>query len=245
MEVLRQRAQGLDPISDHKAAKHRRRAAAANKHDSSFAAAARAYIEEHAKPKVRGWRELARLLGLDPDTDDLEPVVNGLCARWGDRDIRFVDAHDVWSVVDEARRVSTPGIEPRRVGSSEARARALHAALSAFFGWAARHRRVDANPCAGIHRPPAPKARERVLTSAETVAFWKATDKLSRPFGAVLKLLLLTGARLTEVSELKWSELTEDRAGNSLAGVADQESPAPYHSAGGAGARNSCHPAED
>jgi integrase len=207
-EIHRQRAQGGDPVADHKAHKHRRRLESAQRAANSFTAAVKAYVEEHARPKVRGWRELARLLGLDPDS--LDPVEGGLAARWADRDLKSIDGHDIWAVVDEARRVGTPGIEPRHDSPSESRARALHGALSACFGWLLRHRRITINPCIGIFRPPAPKARDRVLTNVEVAKFWKATDAVNGAFGAALKLLVLTGQRLNEVACLRWDELSED-----------------------------------
>jgi hypothetical protein len=65
-EVHRQRALGTDPIADHKARRHRARVAIEERKASSFAATVRNYIEEHAKPKTRNWRETARLLGFIP-----------------------------------------------------------------------------------------------------------------------------------------------------------------------------------
>ncbi len=191
---------------------------------------ARQYVEEHAKPKVRGWRELARNLGLDPDDEDLASIPGGLAGRWADRDARSIDGHDVHAVVDEARRIGTPGIQPRRDGASEARARALHAALSACFGWGLRHRRVDANPCAGVWRPRPPAARDRVLTNAEIAKFWKAADTINGAFGAVLKLLLLTGQRLSEIAELKWDELSENGSEIRLPGTRTKNHSATHRS---------------
>src|SRR5260370_2116144 len=165
-QVHRERARGADPVAEHKVRRERSRAQVANRGASSFAALARQYVEEHAMPKVRGWRELARDLGLDPDSEDLSLIPGGLAQRWADRDARSIDGHDVHAAVDEARRIGTPGIAPRRDGASESRAPALHAPLSACFGWLLRHRKIDANPCAGVWRPRAPAARDRGLTRA-------------------------------------------------------------------------------
>ena len=49
-------------------------------------------------------------------------------------------------------------------------------------------------------------ARKRILNDAELRAAWQATDKLTYPYGPLLKLLMLTGARRSEVSEAAWSE---------------------------------------
>ncbi|MET4493528.1 site-specific integrase [Bradyrhizobium sp. LA7.1] len=66
-------------------------------------------------------------------------------------------------------------------------------------------------PCAGVHRPETPKARDRVLSDAEILEFWTAVDAEPTVFAAPLKLLLLTGCRLNEVSGLRLAELSGDQ----------------------------------
>ena len=194
-----------DPIAAHKARKHRQRAELIHRGNNTFAAAARAYVEEHAKPKQRRWPETARLLGMQPNS--LEPIAGGLAGRWYEKPVGEIDGHDIWCAVDEARRQGVPGLKARTKGSSEARARALHAALSALFTWLQRQQRVTSNPCAGLHRPEAPRPRERTLSNDEMRLFWQACDAVGEPFGAIFKLLLLTGARLNEIAGMRRSEL--------------------------------------
>jgi integrase len=217
-DVHRKRAMGRDVISDHAAAKHRRRTEAGEGAANRFAALVPKFIIEHAKPKTRRWRDTARLLGLRYRKDGGEPeeVPGGLVQRWGDRPVRKIDGHDIWTVVDETRCLGAPGLERRSDGLTDSNARAMHSALSAFCGWLVKHRRVEANPCTGVHRPDAPKARDRVLTPAEIVTLWHACDKVGEPFGQLLKLLLLTGCRLNEVAAMRLGELSEDRATWSL-----------------------------
>jgi hypothetical protein len=93
-QVHRSRAQGADVVAVHKVRRQRSRAEIADRGASSFVAVARQYVEEHARPKVRGWRELSRNLGLDPDAD-LEPISGGVAQRWADRDARSIDGHDI------------------------------------------------------------------------------------------------------------------------------------------------------
>jgi integrase len=52
------------------------------------------------------------------------------------------------------------------------------------------------------------KARERTLTNDELRAVWKAAEATPGPFGALVKFLLLTGARRTEASDMTWSEIS-------------------------------------
>src|SRR5262249_28509780 len=155
--------------------------------------AAKDYITEYAKPHVRRWEATANALGIDAD---LNVKRGGLAQRWGDRSVKDIDAHDLFAVIEEARKFGIPGIRVIHDRPAEGRSRTLFAALSQLFGWLLRHRRIDANPMASLTPPRPPKARDRVLTDAEINAFWAATATLTEPCGSVLRLLLLTGCRL-------------------------------------------------
>jgi len=220
-DLHRQRALGRDVIADHRAAKHRKRTEIENRDANTYTAAVRSYVREHAQPRTRNWRATAQLLGLSYDNGD-EPTTTkgGLSERWADRPVASIDEHDIWSVIDEARRVGVPGIAVRNGGLSEARARALFVALSSLFSWLRRHRRVTANPCAGVPRPANAKARDRVLSADEIRWLWQACEMVDapralnapRPFAPLLRLLLLTGARVDEAAGMTRSELSDDGA---------------------------------
>ena len=79
-----------------------------------------------------------------------------------------------------------------------------------MFGWLLDHRKIDTNPCVGVRKPDAARARERVLSDAEIVKFWNACDQITEPFGRLFRLLLLTGCRLNEVARMRRSELSGD-----------------------------------
>jgi integrase len=51
------------------------------------------------------------------------------------------------------------------------------------------------------------RSRTRVLTDDEIQKIWKAAEDAG-PFGRAVQLLLLTGARRTEVTHMRWSELS-------------------------------------
>lgn len=55
--------------------------------------------------------------------------------------------------------------------------------------------------------PAAVEARERALSDTELRLVWQAAGGLGWPFGPIIRLLILTGQRLREVAELRWSEL--------------------------------------
>jgi integrase len=199
-EVNRQRALGEDVVAQRLRDKAEREAVAAN----TFTAAARDFISDHSMQKVRGWREQAKLLGLDAELNEIR---GGLSERWRDKPISTIDGHDIHRVIEEVRRRGVPGMGRHNDGVSEARARHMFSCLSRMSSWLVEQRRIESNPCAGVKRPDTPRARERVLTDGEVVKFWRATDRLGPPFGSVLRLLLVTGQRLNEVAGLRWSEV--------------------------------------
>jgi integrase len=209
MDVHRQRARGVDVIAVH----HREKLERAVRGGNDFAQATVDYVTQYAMRKTRQWPNTARLLGLRPVVDDgVEIIPKGLADRWRDRPVGEIDGDDIHGIIDETRERGVPGLERRAKGPREARALVMFAALSGLFGWLIARRRVVQNPCAGVHRPAPPPARDRVLTNAEIGTFWRATDAERKELGALLKLLLLTGARLNEVTGMRRAELSDDGA---------------------------------
>jgi integrase len=86
----------------------------------------------------------------------------------------------------------------------------------ACYRWAASRGTVAVNPFVGIQVAPTNK-RERVLEDDEIVALWRATEGPG-PFNAIVRVLLLTGQRLSEVAEMPWAELSPDRSTWTLPG---------------------------
>ena len=89
--------------------------------------------------------------------------------------------------------------------------RNLFAVLRRLFRWAVSEGVIDTSPIMGMEPPPLPAKRDRVLSDAELKLAWQASDKLGYPFGPFVRLLIITGQRLEEVSGLEWSEL--DKSG--------------------------------
>jgi integrase len=81
--------------------------------------------------------------------------------------------------------------------------------LSKLFNWLVGRDVIPASPVAGVERPHDEQARDRILTDAELAALWRACEG-DAPYGPALQLLVLTGARLAETSEMRRSELFFD-----------------------------------
>src|SRR5262249_27920666 len=167
---------------------------------------------QYAMRETRGPEETARLLGLRIVGDKLEVVPKGLVDRWRDRVITEITGDDIFALIEECRERGVPGMEVRNDDPSDNRALGMFARVSKLFGWLLSKRRIKTNPCIGIARPKAPSARDRTLKPKEIVMFWQAAATEPTAFSAALKLLLLTGQRLSEVTDMRRSELSEDGA---------------------------------
>jgi integrase len=99
-------------------------------------------------------------------------------------------------------------ISRRNGQTAAARARA---AISALFSWAMSAGLAETNPTIGTEKPKAPPERTRVLSDAELLLLWQATEEPT-PFNQIVRLLLTEGQRRTEVGGMCHSELDLDRA---------------------------------
>jgi integrase len=206
-DLHRQKAMGRDIAAEAVAAKRRKKHARADLAANSFGTAVVDYVA-HAKTRQKSWVSCAIALGIDAD---LKVIPGGLADRWGNRPVASIDGHDIFTIVEDVRHRGIPGRARRAEGTTDALAQVFHARLSSLFSWLQSRRRIETNPVAGVIAPEgSAEARDRVLTDAEVVKLWAATEKVGEPFGSIYKLLLLTGCRLAEVAEMRWAELSED-----------------------------------
>jgi integrase len=59
---------------------------------------------------------------------------------------------------------------------------------------------------------PEPQPQHRALSDAELASVWRAAEGLGYPFGAFFRLLILTGKRRGEITNLQWCEINFDAA---------------------------------
>jgi integrase len=79
------------------------------------------------------------------------------------------------------------------------------AALSALFAWAIGEGLTDTNPVVGTNKATEEVARDRVLTGDELSLIWRVAGE--GDYGAIVRLLILTGQRREEVGGTLWSEI--------------------------------------
>ena len=159
---------------------------------NSFGAAAERYIKREVPGLKRG--------------KETESVIRReLLPEWRDVPIADIRKRDAIRLIDAVLDRGTPSAAFR-----------LHETIKRLFSWALDRDDIEADPMAGLKPPFRKVPRQRVLSDDEIRDVWAAAEDYSYPYGAAVKMLLLTGQRLREVSEMSWAEIDLDAAEWSL-----------------------------
>lgn len=141
------------------------------------------FIEDHAKAKNRSWAETDRQFNAY-----VLPAI-------GERSLSEVTGDDLRKLV---RAIKRPTMANR-----------LHATLSKWSAWCADRERklMPENPYSGFDKPHKESSRDRVLSDEELASLWTAATTQGGHFGKIVRLLILTGQRRSEVTEIVRSEI--------------------------------------
>jgi len=141
-----------------------------------------------------------------PDWRDREAIVrNEVIGAWRDRPVADVTLKDAAQLL---MAIKLGGKAGRR--AAPVRANRVCAVVKLFFRWCVSQDYIQASPMVALERPTRERRRDRVLSHAEIRAFWRACERAGAPFGAIGKLLLLTGQRREEIGGLRWAEISLD-----------------------------------
>ena len=146
------------------------------------------FLVRYLQPQLRTWQEYDRRIRAD-----VLPFV-------GKRDIRQVQKADIIKIIDGITDRDAPVLANRVLQYT-----------SKFFKWCIGRGYIEQNPASNIPKPAKEKSRERVLSLAEAQAIYQAAECLGPVTCAFVRLLMLTGQRRSEISELEWGELQSDR----------------------------------
>jgi integrase len=120
--------------------------------------------------------------------------------KWGGRPITEISADDIKRII-------------RKSVEEGARYQAFHhfALIRRLFNWAigTDDYGIQVNPCDRLNSGDLigeRHARDRVLTDDELRALWRAAERMGYPYGALYRLLALTGLRIGEACGAHWSE---------------------------------------
>ena len=112
----------------------------------------------------------------------------------GNKGMHQIAKPDIRVVTSKAR--STPATE-----------RNLYGVLRRMFTFAVDEGDIQISPMMGMKPPSKPASRDRVLEDYELALVWNASHALGKPFGPLVRLLILTAARRDEVAGIDWTEL--------------------------------------
>ncbi len=208
-KALRAAAEGRDPATEKQAAKGDAKKAAAEEARGKrdlFENVAREFIERHAMKNTReaSWRETARILGFKPDPQNagelliVEPQKDKpptVLQSWTGRKVQDITKRDVIALLDTVRD-RAPVMANRNL-----------AAVRKMFNWCLARDVIQVSPCSLIEPPAPERSRQRFLKDDELRMVWNAAEGDGWPFGPLVKLLILTGQRLSEVGGMRWEEV--------------------------------------
>jgi len=175
-------AKGIDPREEERRlageAETAKKAATAN----VFRARVDDYLAYCEREGHRQRRETARILHRE------------LMPHWGDRPIESITPGEVKGVITEIAE------------RAPYMAHATLAIAKGFFDWALD----EASPAAAL-RPKKvigkKKPRQRLLDDDEVRALWNGAERMGYPYRDLYRMLLLTGVRLHEAADARWSEI--------------------------------------
>jgi integrase len=161
----------------------------AHRSEIVFAGLFAEYLERHAKPGKRTWRQ------------DESQYKLYLAKPLGAKKLSSIDRSNVATLHSAVTRLSGPVTANRAL-----------ALLSSVFGWAVSAGLWDANPVKGIRRN-AERSRDRFLQADELPRFYAAlAEEPNDTVRDYFLMSLLTGARRANVLAMKWVEIDFKRA---------------------------------
>jgi hypothetical protein len=169
--VLRMAASGVDPQG---AKKERQR----TDQDLAFAPFAERFLSEYGQ---RRWRPRTYVSAESSMRRWVSPVL-------GRKALPSITKRDLIEVLD------------RLPATSPALPRNLFAMLRKLFNWAIERGDLERSPMEKMKPPASVASRDRTLTDEELFFVTICADYVGRPFGALLRLLVVTGQRRDEVA---------------------------------------------
>ena len=157
---------------------------AADRVAETFGELATEYLERHAKPRKKSWREDDRILESE------------LLPAWKPRKVKDITRRDVRAVIDNVAARPAPIMANR-----------VLALVRKMFNFAIEHDWVDANPAAKIPRAGNERPRDRVLTDPELRKVWAQFEAEPPLLSAFCKLRLLTAQRGGELRQMRWTDV--------------------------------------
>ena len=176
-EALRQVTKGVDPTLTEHAV---------DDPAFQFDAVVERYVERHCAVhnKASTAKETERLLNKH------------FVSAWGKRDVRDIRQSHINEILDALIADDKPSEANHGLG-----------VIKTLFRWCVDRDMLSISPCMKVKKPAKHGSRSRVLSESELAAVWSILDSEGYPFGPMVKLLILTGQRRGEVTQMRRSQL--------------------------------------
>jgi integrase len=151
------------------------------------------FLKRHAQVnnRERSWKETGRALKRD------------VYRKWGKRRLSSITESEVYDLLDEIVDRGAPTLANRMLSL-----------LKTMGKFAVGRKMIDENIFTKVDRPSPEPSRDRALDNdkdeGEIAALLSAIKSEPYPFGPLVRMLLMTGGRRTEVAEAAWSEIDLD-----------------------------------
>jgi len=116
-------------------------------------------------------------------------------------------AHLHSPIQDLTRQQIQTAIDKKAHEGKRVSANRIRAALLAFTNWAYGRSYLTESIGLGVPKAIKETARDRVLSLEEIHSIWRASFTMGNLWGPILRLLILTGQRRSEIVKLKWDEI--------------------------------------
>jgi integrase len=151
----------------------------------------------------------------ETDRSNLERHLRPLLGSRLADEVSKADAAKAIQAITDGKTDRTVNTGPRgvaRISGGAGTARRTRITAAAMFAWGIEHELIKTNPFAAIKLAAAP-LKERDLSPTELKAIWdalalhEAEHRINPTFADAIRLLMLTGARKSEILGLRWTEV--------------------------------------
>lgn len=196
---------GIDPANQ-------RKTDAVARNERLFEAVLDRFIEEYAKEEQKEWRSTKSYLD------------RYVLPRWRGRPVDEIRRGDVSALLAAVRKEAIANAralcakagrerdDARHELSGTSAAREVRKHVRKLLTWAMEQDLVETNPALGHRKGLEYKKRARNLSLPELRRVWDAAGELGYPFGNIVRLLILTGQRRSEVAEAQTTWLNRAEA---------------------------------
>jgi integrase len=204
-ETLLRMNRGFDPVAEKRRAKEVKQQAAAD----TFEAIATEYLKRECGVKFKDGIPFFDPSKKRSGREQHRMLQRQVLPSLGDKPVTEIKKSDIVRLLDKLADGELKNDKGKRIEGGEIAADRCLALIRRILNWHAA-RSDDFRPplLKGLARTKtSERARDRILSDVELRIVWEISGEDAGSFGALVRFLLLTGARRAEAAEMPWSEI--------------------------------------